>query len=481
MVDPISAIAAGGSLISGIGGLLAGSGAARDAKRFARNALEIQGTAFSPITVGGPGGAGISFGGSPNFLGGSPVQPGGAGGVGFQPGGGTVAGGTPNFLPGGGTPNTITDLGGGFRQVGRGGFQSDIGNINLTAGNLDPVQAAIAGAAGGIDLGQGSLNPAQLLGLGLGGAGAGAFDPAALQQLGNFAGSAANTNFALFGDAVNNPFLGGAETALGQQGADILGGVGDFQSAFDTTLGRLREAAQPFEDRAFNQLQQRQFSTGQRGTTGGALQTEAFARGLGQADLQRQIQAGGEARAQTAADLATGQGLLGAGSGLRALQDQLTGTAFNRFGDAANLSSGITGNIANLALGQQQFGSNLFNLGTQAQLFPQEFQAGNIANVANLINASGGIQNQALNPANLALNFMNAQAGFRTGQGANMINSIGNLTGPQTFRASALGDLSQALGGGDAIGSLFRNVFGGGGGGNTIGADQLAAINAGVS
>jgi len=467
MVDPLSALAAGGALASGIGGLFQGKDAARDAKRFARNALEIQGTAFSPINLSGPGGAGISFGGSPGVQAGGP--------------GGQV--GAPQFLPGGGTPNTITDLGGGFRQVGRGGFQSDLGNINLTAGNLDPVQLAIAQAAQGINLGQGGLNQAQLAGLGLGGQGAGAFDPSALQALMGLSGNAVGSLFGDFQNASQNPFLAGLGQSLGQQGGDILSGMGGFDQAFDTTLGRLRESAQPFEDRAFRNLQQRQFSTGQMGTSGGALQTEAFARGLGQADLQRQIQAGGEARAQQASDLGLGVGLLGAGSGVQSLQDQLLGTAFNRFGQAADLSRALTQDIGTQAGRQQLFGSNLFNLGTASQLFPQEFQTGNIQNLNQLLTGSSSIQGQAIAPAELALRFMTNQANTRTGQASQLGDSIANLTAPQTFNASVLGDLSTALGGGDALGGLFTNVFGGfgGGGAGGIGADQLAAIAAGVS
>lgn len=66
---------------------------------------------------------------------------------------------------------------------------------------------------------------------------------------------------------------------------------------YNSTLGRLREEAAPEEERMTQTHNQRLFNTGQFGTTGGAMQTEAFAKGLGQADIGRQLAAGGEARA----------------------------------------------------------------------------------------------------------------------------------------------------------------------------------------
>jgi hypothetical protein len=150
------------------------------------------------------------------------------------------------------------------------------------------------------------------------------------------------------------------------------------------TLDLLRQQAAPFEQRAFNANQQNLFGTGRLGTTGGGLQTEAFARGLGQADLARQLQAGQESR------LASSQ------------QDQLLSSAFSRFGDtsrlAADLNQGLFGREQQSALfpGQlqaQQLGLAGTALGGQSQLFDQgmaQFQAALNAAIARS-NAAAGV------------------------------------------------------------------------------------------
>jgi hypothetical protein len=67
----------------------------------------------------------------------------------------------------------------------------------------------------------------------------------------------------------------------------------------ERTLGLLREQARPEEERLSQAHTQGLFNRGQMGTTGGAMQTEAFAKGLGQADLMRQLAAGEEGRAHS--------------------------------------------------------------------------------------------------------------------------------------------------------------------------------------
>lgn len=84
----------------------------------------------------------------------------------------------------------------------------------------------------------------------------------------------------------------------------------DYGNIARQELDLLRTQAQPFEERAQNRLNQTLFGQGRLGTTGGALQTEAFARGLGQADLDRQLQALGRADTLRQQDRSLGMGLL---------------------------------------------------------------------------------------------------------------------------------------------------------------------------
>lgn len=136
-----------------------------------------------------------------------------------------------------------------------------------------------------------------------------------------------------------------------QQGQQLLGSQGrQFEDVAAERLGLLREQAQPQEQRQFNQLQQNLFSTGRMGTTGGALQTEAFARGLGQADVQRQLasQDLGQQLAQQSQQNAIFRQQLGGtllGQSLQGVgQEQLQARGLGALGlDASRLQHGILG------------------------------------------------------------------------------------------------------------------------------------------
>ena len=103
------------------------------------------------------------------------------------------------------------------------------------------------------------------------------------------------------------------------------------QDASAEALQLLRDQARLSEDRQFQDLQENLFATGRLGTSGGALQTEAFARGLAEADNDRQILALQEGRNAGTFDLNQAAGLAGVGSDQAALEDQLLNSAFNRF------------------------------------------------------------------------------------------------------------------------------------------------------
>jgi hypothetical protein len=99
---------------------------------------------------------------------------------------------------------------------------------------------------------------------------------------------------------------------------------------YNSTLGRLRQEAAPEEERMSQAHNQRLFSMGQLGTTGGAMQTEAFAKGLGQADIGRQLAAGGEARAASQDVMGRFSKLFGGGMEMADLDEQREGNQYDR-------------------------------------------------------------------------------------------------------------------------------------------------------
>jgi hypothetical protein len=161
------------------------------------------------------------------------------------------------------------------------------------------------------------------------------------------------------GDLQFNGFQRGLQDMLfGGAGASAERLGRGFDASRDDTLALLRQQAAPFEQRAFQGLQDTQFATGQLGSSGGALQTEAFARGLSQADLDRQLAASGEARAEQSSLLDLLGGQLEGGAGLRGMEADLLQQAFSQF-------AGTQGLAADLQSGVFNQGSALFNQGGQ--------------------------------------------------------------------------------------------------------------------
>jgi hypothetical protein len=104
----------------------------------------------------------------------------------------------------------------------------------------------------------------------------------AMGQLGQYGNLFGN----LAGMAGNNPYAQ-QQMALGQQ---FMGAQApSYDQVAAQRLGLLREQAAPFENRAYNSMQNKLFSQGRLGSTGGGRDIEAFARGLGQADTSRQL------------------------------------------------------------------------------------------------------------------------------------------------------------------------------------------------
>lgn len=486
-------------------GVAAGAKSASDARgeaskqrRAQRAQNQLAQNAFSPVQVFGPGGTGANFGGSqtPSLVAGgvnfqdlanvgmsNPTQgvsTGAGGQQGTAAGGGSVQFGPTSSTPGGagggfsgigGTTNINPNSTAALDAVGKQGdipFDTDIGGINLNLGDLDPARAGL-GQLAIQNIGQAGL------------AGGAANDPGlqnlfqAFQQSGANVGSQQNNmlNSLLgasgqaFGGAQNdylsqqqNPFQAGLQQSLFGGAADSFAALpGTQEQARSQTLDLLRQQAQPFEDRAFSNLQERQFATGQSGTTGGGLQTEAFARGLGQADLSRQIQAGQEGRLAQQSQMGLAQGQLGAGSNLRGMQDQLLNQAQNRFAGLANLSNSL--GTSQTGLQQQQFGNfgNLLNNAFAPQQAAQQLQGGFLQNALSGLGGVAGLQSGAINQANLGLNAANVQSNARLGGVAGS-----TVPGQDLSSSNAFAQLAGSLGTntiGNAVGAL-ANRFGGG-------------------
>lgn len=228
-----------------------------------------------------------------------------------------------------------------------GGFGSTVGpngQIQMGLGGQQGIFDAFGQSAfGGLSGGQ-ALQQQAIAGL----------NPFALQQaqgLGNMAfGQAAGLGATGFQQGLQNTFFGQANNLAGQT---------NYGALEAQRLSQLREQAAPFEQRAFGALQEDLFGSGRLGTTGGGLQTEAFARGLAQADTQRQMDAGNYAMQAQAQNANIANMFSGAGSGLAGLENSLLNSAFSRFGQTAGLAEG-------LSQGRFDMGGALFNQGMQA-------------------------------------------------------------------------------------------------------------------
>jgi hypothetical protein len=245
---------------------------------------------------------------------------------------------------------------------------------------------------------------------------------------------------------LQNTAFGGAaqQAALASQG---------FNDVRDSTLATLREQAQPFEQRQQNALNQNLFSTGRLGTSGGALQTEAFARGLGQADLSRQLEATNQARLTQQQALTQAQGLSGIGSNI--LND-----AFGRFNQTAGIyDNSLQQRFANSALiNNQNFNQNQQYFQNQVGL-----QQGGINNALAALQGQQAQQGLAMNLANFGLNLQQVQGNLNLGQQSNVVNAANN---PNIGAGrDALGQIFAGAGSrllGDQNLSTFLQGFGGG-------------------
>lgn len=217
---------------------------------------------------------------------------------------------------------------GSFTSTGQGGYNMNLGQFGQ----------GLAGAAGPAALS--ALQSGQSYGNQFMGTAGGAIDPAFAylnQMLGqqlptqefgaqNQALQGAMSSFMNQGGGALQAGLGGLQgnmgTAFGMgqdflgQAGGMLGQAGNVQGLIDDRYAALSAQAAPGEERQYNSLQNKLFSQGRLGSTGGSRDIEAFARGLGEADLSRQM-AAQDLGLRTSSTLQQGAGIAGGlGSGL---------------------------------------------------------------------------------------------------------------------------------------------------------------------
>lgn len=288
---------------------------------------------------------------------------------------------------------------------------------------------------------------------------------------------------------LNNPLTQNLQNAAQTQ----LGTAGqDFNTTYTNSLNSLNAALVNPTQNAEAELANTQFGRGTLGTSGGALQTQAFATGLGQAYLGNQQTAFNEAtNAQNSAtsnaatlnnsannNLSTANGLLANAYGQFNNTSQLnTNTANSIFGQNSSISQ-----LAN-QYGQQNVGNQV----TAAQL-PASLAGQNISNANSAISGAGNLTGIANSGTTAALAAGTQQGNQYNSAGqvsSNVLNSSGFAqTGGNAYGAigaglsSALGSNGVAGGIGNAIGGI-GSAFGGIGGSslNNFGTAQTGAAD----
>lgn len=260
-----------------------------------------------------------------------------------------------------------------------------------------------------------------------------------------------------------------AATAFRGAGDQLQAASGGFGDVRDQTLATLRAQAQPEETRAYDTLQNDLFSTGRLGSSGGALQTEAFARGLGQADLSRQLAANQEARTTQQNALSIGTGLAGVGSNVSGLDDSLLNSAFGRFGQTAGLSQGLDqtrfGN--SVLLNQTGFDRANTNLGNEINLtqLPLALQGSQLGLALQALGGQTSLQQTGLQQFQAALAQAQAAANARIGSGSNVAALAGlqaQLPNSNDIWGQVLTGIGSRVGNGNgSLSNILSGLFGG--------------------
>lgn len=342
-------------------------------------------------------------------------------------------------------------------------FGIDIGQLEPSRyGLVNLAQQAIARAGE-----QGGQLPANVQGAagGLAGVMGGPGDPnaALLQaQLGQLYGQTGATQAQMV--QAGSPLTNILQQASGMGGLGAIAEAGmSGEQARQRQLDLLRQAAAPEEQRQLQSFRENLFATGRGATTGGAQLAEAFARGLGQADVQRQLAASQEGRAAQSQALSRAQGLTGLYGTTTGLEENLLQGAFGRFAQTQQLLGGLgaTQFQRGLGLNELAYSRAQQNLQTQMGLaqFAPQLQALQLAPAISALQAQAGLQTQALEPFQNALALAQAQANARIGAGSNVaaITSNANFGAPYQAGANLLLGIGERLG--QSGGNTLTNAF----------------------
>lgn len=330
---------------------------------------------------------------------------------------------------------------GPFGATGQGGIGGTYGNnqFGLNLGSLANPYSQFAGLAGSNLSAAGGVN-------GL---------PSTVSNANFMTPSLANA-FGLASNQLTGPASSTANTAFVGAGNQAQLASQDPTAYANSVYQNLTQQAAPWEQKQLNDLTDSEFARGQLGSTGGALQTQAFAQGLGTADLQRQLQA--QSLAQTNQNNAATRA-----STLGGLGNSLLSNAFGNFNNITN--TGVN------------------NLGAQSSLsfLPANLQGAYLGNANSSLSGANNAQQSALNLFNTGLNTQtqNSAAAARGGQlaaylanGQNTAGSpVGQLLqglfgGMANNAGSTGGILGSLLGGNNGSGGILQSLFGGGSGTN---------------
>lgn len=290
--------------------------------------------------------------------------------------------------------------------------------------------------------------------------------------------------------ALNNPLTANLQSAAQTQ----LNTAGqDFNTTYQNSLNSLNAALVQPTQQSEAELANTQFGRGTLGTSGGALQTQAFAQGLGQAYLGNQQTAFNEAtNAQNSATTNAATLNNGANSNL-STANSLLADAYGQFNNTSQLNT----NTANSIFGQNStisqlgntYGQQNVNNQVTAATLPISLTGGNIANSNAAISGATGLNNiaNAGSSAALAAGTQQGQQYNSAGQvSSNVLNSSGFAqTGGNSLGAIGAG-ITSALGSNGVaggIGNALNGIMGGGGGGSvgsTAGAGSNFLDNSGA-
>lgn len=334
--------------------------------------------------------------------------------------------------------NASTTLG-DFNYSGPGGgggtYNQNTGTMEMSLGDLEQARRGLTAfgtnsmPTAGNQLPQGVYNAAQSLNSDRNGM----IDPGRgqLDAMNNTANNQFNQASQALTQQQNQGFQTGLQnTAFAGAGNQLSSLNQTYDQVYGNTLGNLRTQANEQNTQQFANLNQNLFSTGRMGTSGGALQTQAFAKGLASADAGYQLQAQQQAQMAQQNQLGLAQGMTGIGSGLRSQQEELLNNAFGRFGQSMQMNSDLNNQRFQRSMydNETRYARGQENLGTQMQLagLPAQLQGQQLNNSLAALGGQNALNQQGLSNYNASLATAQAAANARLGSGSNMAAIAGS-------------------------------------------------------